>query len=298
MDDAGSGLGDSLGHSPAGGSGGAGPGGGASAAGGESAAGGAGPELPAASQAYPADHVVRSEFAHLIDDAVVRITAAGRARIHRQAHAEPRWPASVSVVVAIVLQLLLPRQLALLPGYLLPVLEAALLIGLTIVNPVRIERRSGPIRAASVAMIVLITLANAISAALLIRAIAENRLPVGATHAAIGLLSSGALIWGTNVIAFALWYWEFDRGGPVRRLEHTSLYPDLMFPQMTAPELTPPGWGPRFVDYLYLSFTNATAFSPTDVMPLARWAKLTMLAQSTVSLAVGALVIARAVNII
>ncbi|MHB1434487.1 MAG: DUF1345 domain-containing protein, partial [Streptosporangiaceae bacterium] len=197
-----------------------------------------------------------------------------------------------------VLQLLLPRQLALLPDYLLPVLEAALLIGLTIANPVRIERRSGPIRAASVALIVLITLANAISAALLIRAIAENRLPVGATHAAISLLSSGALIWGTNVIAFALWYWEFDRGGPVRRLEHTSLYPDLMFPQMTAPELTPPGWGPRFVDYLYLSFTNATAFSPTDVMPLARWAKLTMLAQSTVSLAVGALVIARAVNII
>jgi uncharacterized membrane protein len=292
IDDAGSGPGDSLGDSPVGGSGGAGP------RAGESAAGRVGPELPAASQAYLADHVVRSEFAHLIDDAVVRITAAGRARIHRQAQAESRWPASVSVVVAIVLQLLLPRQLALLPGYLLPALEAALLIGLTIVNPVRIERRSGPIRVASVAMIVLITLANAISAALLIRAIAENRLPVGATHAAIGLLSSGALIWGTNVIAFALWYWEFDRGGPVRRLEHTSLYPDLMFPQMVAPELTPPGWGPRFVDYLYLSFTNATAFSPTDVMPLARWAKLTMLAQSTVSLAVGALVIARAVNII
>ncbi|MHB1594693.1 MAG: hypothetical protein ACYCO9_16605 [Streptosporangiaceae bacterium] len=300
-DDAGSGPGDSAGDPPAGGTG---PGGGAPAAGGESAADGAGPERPerperpVAGQAYPADNVPTSELAHLIDDAVIRIAAVGRARIHRQAHAEPRWPASASVVVAIVLQLLLPRQLALLPGFLLPLLEAALLIGLTIANPVRIERGSGPIRAASVAMIVLLTLANAISAALLIRAIAENRLPVGATHAAIGLLSSGALIWGTNVIAFALWYWEFDRGGPVRRLEHTSAYPDLMFPQMTAPALTPPGWGPRFVDYLYLSFTNATAFSPTDVMPLARWAKLTMLAQSTVSLAVGALVIARAVNII
>ena len=88
---------------------------------------------------------------------------------------------------------------------------------------------------------------------------------------------SGAAIWGTNVIAFALWYWEFDRGGPVHRLQGTGRYPDLLFTQMSEPELTPPGWGPRFVDYLYFSFTNATAFSPTDVLPLARWAKLTML---------------------
>ncbi len=115
---------------------------------------------------------------------------------------------------------------------------------------------------------------------------------------ALVLLLSGASIWATNVIAFALWYWEFDRGGPVSRLEGRSPYPDFMFPQMTAMELTPPGWGPRFIDYLYLSFTNATAFSPTDVMPLARWSKLTMLVQSAVSLALGALVIARAVNIL
>jgi uncharacterized membrane protein len=100
------------------------------------------------------------------------------------------------------------------------------------------------------------------------------------------------------VIAFALWYWEFDRGGPVSRLQGVREFPDLLFTQMSEPELTPPGWGPRFVDYLYFSFTNATAFSPTDVLPLARWAKLTMLVQSALSLVLGVLVIARAVNIL
>jgi len=112
------------------------------------------------------------------------------------------------------------------------------------------------------------------------------------------LLATGASVWATNVIVFAMWYWEFDRGGPVHRAHGTFQHPDLLFPQMTVQELTPTDWEPLFVDYLYMSFTNATAFSPTDVMPLARWAKLTMLVQSAVSLAVGALVIARAVNIL
>ena len=112
------------------------------------------------------------------------------------------------------------------------------------------------------------------------------------------LLAAGAAVWATNVIAFALWYWEFDRGGPVRRAQGAAPHPDFMFPQMASPELAASDWEARFVDYSYLSFTNATAFSPTDVMPLARWAKLTMLVQSAVSLAVGALVIARAINIL
>jgi len=193
------------------------------------------------------------------------------------------------------------RRASLGPSYLHWVLlgmECALVLALIAANPLRIERMSRPIRAASIALIVVITAANAVSAALLVKAIVTNDLHVSVQHAAVDLLASGAAIWGTNVIAFGLWYWEFDRGGPVNRLEGKSPYPDLMFPQMTAPELTPQGWGPRFVDYLYLSFTNATAFSPTDVMPLARWAKMTMLVQSAVSLALGALVIARAVNIL
>jgi uncharacterized membrane protein len=213
----------------------------------------------------------------------------------RPTRGEHRWPVTVSVIATIVLQLLLPARLTgPLPGALMPSLEGALLIGLAIANPVRIERHGMFVRAASLALVILISAANLVSGVLLIRAILEGK--AGST--AGPLLTSGASIWATNVIAFALWYWEFDRAGPVSRAQGTTRFPDLMFPQMASPQLAPPDWEPRFVDYLYMSFTNATAFSPTDVMPLARWAKLTMLVQSALSLAVGALVIARAVNIL
>jgi uncharacterized membrane protein len=240
----------------------------------------------------------RAEVLALIDHAAQRLEMAGGRHLRAQEKAEPRWPVSASVIAAIVLQGLLASKLSLHPTFLLPSLEGALLLGLSAANPLRIERLSGPIRAMSVALILLITAANAASAVLLVKEIVTSQLHVAAHQAPVALLGSGAAIWGTNVIAFALWYWEFDRGGPVHRLQGKRPYPDLLFPQMGAPELTPPGWGPRFVDYLYLSFTNATAFSPTDVMPLARWAKLTMLVQSGVSLALGALVVARAVNIL
>jgi hypothetical protein len=214
----------------------------------------------------------------------------------RRTRGEHRWPVSASVIAAIVLQVLLPNSLNQpVPHTLLPILEGALLVGLSVANPVRIERRGPVIRAASIGLIMLITAANAVSAVLLIRAIVTAQ-PM--TSTAAPLLTSGASVWATNVIAFGLWYWEFDRGGPVHRAEGTRQHPDLMFPQMASPQLASPDWEPYFVDYLYLSFTNATAFSPTDVMPLARWAKLTMAVQSAVSLAVGALVIARAVNIL
>jgi uncharacterized membrane protein len=211
----------------------------------------------------------------------------------RRTAGEPRWPVTLSVIAAIVLQFVLPDQLELLPRYLLPALETALLIALVAANPVRIERRSQAVRVASIVLIFLITLANALSAVLLVRLIVE-----GKASSAVPLLASGAAIWATNVIAFALWYWEFDRGGPVHRAHGTFQYTDLMFPQMVSPQLAAPDWEPQFVDYLYLAFTNATAFSPTDVMPLSRWAKLTMLVQSSVSLVMGVLVIARAVNIL
>jgi hypothetical protein len=214
----------------------------------------------------------------------------------RAGRGEQRWPVTASVVVAIVLQLQLSDSLTKpLPHSLLPTLEGALGIALIIVNPVRIERGGTLARAGSIVLIMLITAANAISAIVLVRAII---LALPDTGSAGPLLASGASVWATNVIAFGLWYWEFDRGGPVHRAEGTNRYPDLMFPQMASPQLAPPDWRPYFLDYLYLSFTNATAFSPTDVMPLSRWAKMTMAVQSAVALAVGALVIARAVNIL
>ncbi len=213
----------------------------------------------------------------------------------RKTRGEARWPITISVAAAIVLQILLPPKFTEpLPGWLLPALTGVLLIGLTVADPVRVERGGTVIRAAAIVQIFLVTVANAVSAVLLIRAILDGQ----AGDAAAPLFATGASIWATNVIVFGLWYWEFDRGGPIRRMEGSRRNPDLMFPQMAAPYLAPRDWEPHFVDYLYLSFTNATAFSPTDVMPLARWAKLTMLVQSAVSLAIGALVIARAVNIL
>jgi hypothetical protein len=147
-----------------------------------------------------------------------------------------------------LLQILLPPDFTRpLPPALLPALEGALLIGLSLANPVWIERGGAAVRAASIALILLITAANAASAVLLVRAILENK----AGNTAGPLLATGASVWATNVIAFALWYWELDRGGPVHRAEGTSQHPDLMFPHMTAPELATPDWEPWFVDYLY-----------------------------------------------
>ena len=101
-----------------------------------------------------------------------------------------------------------------------------------------------------------------------------------------------------RVIVFGFWYWQFDRGGPARRALGHRPYADFLFPQMTDLELTSPDWEPQFFDYLYKSFTNAAAFSPTDVMPLSRWAKVLFLMQSGISLMTAALVVARAVNIL
>jgi hypothetical protein len=111
------------------------------------------------------------------------------------------------------------------------------------------------------------------------------------------LLLKGSAIWLTNVILFGLWFWLFDRGGPVSRLSDDPPPPDFQFPQMENPDLAAPGWRPHFVDYMYVSFTNAIAFSPTDAMPLNRWAKFLMLFESALSAMVILLVAARAVNI-
>ena len=111
------------------------------------------------------------------------------------------------------------------------------------------------------------------------------------------LLLKAMTVWGTNVVAFGLWYWAFDRGGPVRRVRPNPPDPDFQFPQMENPELVTPGWQPELVDYIYVAFTNAIAFSPTDAMPLSRRAKLLMLTESTISAVTLLLVAARAVNI-
>jgi uncharacterized membrane protein len=212
----------------------------------------------------------------------------------RPTRGESRWPVAAAIVVAIALQVALPDQLVVQSRWLLPSLELALLIALIVANPRRFDRESRAQRVASLTLSGLLSLANAWSATLLVFGLVHGR----EGQDAAPLLASGAAIWLTNIIAFGLWYWQFDRGGPAARAHAHHVIPDFAFVQMQTPELAPPEWEPGFMDYLYLSFTNATAFSPTDVMPLSRWAKLTMLTQSLVSLVTVALVIARAVNVL
>jgi uncharacterized membrane protein len=213
----------------------------------------------------------------------------------RPTEGEARWQAALAVAVAIALQFPLPGRLVLLqPVWLLPALQGLLLIALIMANPRHINRESRLLRMLGLTLAALLSLANAYSVAQLILGLVR-----GTEGNAPGpLLVTAGVIWLTNVIAFALWYWEFDRGGPVARANGIRQYPDFLFAQMTSPNLAPPRWEPAFSDYLYLSFTNATAFSPTDVMPLSRWAKMAMTAQASVSILTVVLVVARAVNIL
>jgi hypothetical protein len=199
------------------------------------------------------------------------------------------------VAVAIVLQVALPNRLGLQPAWLLPALEGLLLVALTVFNPDRLNKQHPGLRYGTFVLVGLLSLSNAASAVLLVRELLHGS---DTTGSAGSLLANGAAIYATNILAFALWYWDFDRGGPAARANATQEHPDFLFPQMASPELASPDWEPIFLDYLYVSFTNATAFSPTDTMPLSRWTKVLMALQSSVALMVAALVIARAVNIL
>ena len=208
---------------------------------------------------------------------------------------ERRLPAAFTVAVAIVLQLLLPTKLGIHPKYLIPALEIALLVALVVANPRRVNNRSRLLRAGGLALIALVIFANAASAELLINDLLHARGPVKSPQS---LLGSAGAIYVTNIIAFGLLYWEFDRGGPVARAYADVEFPDFLFPQMANHNVAPPHWEPHIVDYLYLSLTNAAAFSPTDTMPLTPKAKIFMSVQSAVALVTVGLAIARVANIL
>lgn len=197
-----------------------------------------------------------------------------------------------AIAAAIALQWLTPQQLAFDPRWLLPAIELALLIGLLAVNPFRIDRESSALHFASLALVAVATLAVVWSTGRLVVVLARG----GDADKPSEVLLSGAVIWLTNIMVFALWYWLLDRGGPASRANARRVHPDFLFPQMTLDDLAHSEWRPVFIDYLYLAFTNSTAFSPTDTLPLARWAKVAMMVQSCVSFLIVILVIARAVN--
>jgi uncharacterized membrane protein len=200
----------------------------------------------------------------------------------------------VAVAVAIALQLILPDSLIRGLGNrgLIPSLEGALIVVLLIVNPGHISPEQSRLRIIGVTLIALTTVANVISLTELLHA-----LLYGSRAGGRPLVYASVPIWLTNVIVFGLWYWELDRGGPAARRTTRHRRPDFLFPQMSTPSSSPE-WSPSFFDYFYTSFTNATAFSPTDTMPLTDWAKLLMMIQSLASLVTVAVVISRAVNIL
>jgi hypothetical protein len=210
----------------------------------------------------------------------------------RTTEGEQRWWVALSMLLAVGLQTALPDQFSVHPRYLLQGIELVALVALVISFPNRMSRRNVRVRAFTQLVLGLVALTNAISVVLLV-----HQITAGGHLPAAELLLGGGEIWFTNVIVFALWFWEYDRGGPGSRAEGLVDLPDLLFPQLTDDRLAR-DWEPEFFDYLFVSYTNATAFSPTDTLPLSRWAKLLFMAQSAISLVTVALIAARAVNIL
>ena len=207
---------------------------------------------------------------------------------------EARWPMAVAVVAIIALTILLPNSLIVHPRWGVPIAEALLLVAVIIGDPGKIDRRSPRVRALSITLIMLLVATTLWCTGVLI---AQLIVGGAATNSAATLLAAGGIVWVSNCLAFGLLYWELDCGGAAIRAHGLPAHPDFAFPQQLNPELAPDDWRPRFIDYLYLGFTSATAFSPTDAMPLRAWNKLAMMLQSSISLALLGLVIARAVNV-
>jgi uncharacterized membrane protein len=203
-------------------------------------------------------------------------------------------PVTLTVLVAMTLPFLLPERFSPGPAWLIPLLVGALLVALAIGDPGHIDRRSRLLRTLSIGLVLLLIVQSGWSTARLVLDLLHGG---PETNNATLLFTTGTVIWVGNNIAFALLYWELDGGGPAVRAHQMPPYPALAFPGQLNPQIVPPNWRPVFVDYLYLSLTNALAFSPTDVMPLAHWAKLTMAMQSIMSVALLSLIIARAVNV-
>jgi hypothetical protein len=207
---------------------------------------------------------------------------------------ESRLPVLAGLIVAIFLQVAIPKSYTLVPRWPLVVMEVLLLAVLVVLNPLRLTRSTLLGKYASWVLLGAITLDNTMSAIVLNARIITGEVSNNAPL----LLGGGAAIFVTNIIVFGIWYWELDRGGPFARHSGERPYPDFLFPQMTTPHVAKPDWRPTFVDYLYVSVTNVMAFSPTDTMPLARWAKTLMTVQAMVALSTAALVISRAVNVL
>jgi len=216
----------------------------------------------------------------------------GNARL--RGRGEPRWPMAVAVLVSVAMQLSLPDRHVLSPAVLFPTVEVLLLAVLVIGDPGRIDRRSRALKRVTVGLVIVLTVDNLAGVTELVRDILDgsdrDNGPV--------LLATGGALWVTNVVAFSLWFWLLDRGGPAARALGTPQAAAFAFPENASPELAAADWWPHYADYLYLAFTNSSALSPTDTLPITRWAKMMMLVQSSISLVIAIMIVARAVNIL
>jgi hypothetical protein len=229
------------------------------------------------------------------------VTAAADAHVHEDegpVFVEARWPIAlvlaVFIALSIVLRVEVPNRPHFGPDWVVPAIETTLLVALVLADPYHITRRARWLRKVGIALTLALMAVALYATGDLIRLLINGG---KAINSADVLLAAGVLVWLGNVVVFSLLYWQLDSGGPLARYRGEREYPDFLFPQQASPEFAPPGWRPKFPDYLILGLTTNTAFSPTDVMPMATWAKMTMALQSLIALIVVGLVVARAVNL-
>jgi uncharacterized membrane protein len=231
--------------------------------------------------------------------ATVEGVGKGANVLYESVTGESRIPLTLALIGAIFLQLLLPKSIVLIhERWLLPALQGALLVALVISNPLRPTKQSTWLRTISLLMLGAIAFNDVVGIVRLVNLLLNSKAANPSDLSGQNLIRVAVVIWLTNVIVFALAYFELDQGGPYPRIQNEGRA-DFQFPQQTEDLRTAwAGWRPAFVDYLFLSFTNSTAFSPTDTMPLSRWAKMLMLAQSASSLVTIGVIAARAVNVL
>ena len=205
---------------------------------------------------------------------------------------ESRWPMALAVFGMVALTLI-PPALFNFPIPVFPLVVAVLMAVLVVGDPGRIDRRSPWLRYVSLTLAGVMIFAAVLGTVVLVVGLVSGAPEV---REAGPLLIYGAKVWLGNNVAFAILFWNMDSGGPAERVHGSGRYPDFLFPQTADRSLAPPSWRPRFIDYLYIAFTNANAFSPTDSLPLTGRAKLAMQAQALISYTLLTLVLARVVS--
>jgi hypothetical protein len=208
---------------------------------------------------------------------------------------EPRWPPALAILAVLLLLAVLPHHVYVLPVWVSWVAAIAILVPMAAVTLTTANTRWLRIERTMIILLALVYVADIIVGLADMIGIITLHPP---ETRSVSLLSSSVALWVSNVLVFSLLYWQIDRGGPSARASKSSATPDWVFPQPASPEDVPPDWRPFFFDYLFLGFNTATAFSPTDALPLTRRAKMLMMIESAISLLTIVIVASRAVGVL